>query len=262
MYAGSFLKSWMWTNRCVLATRASAVPGSGMWKPAVRRCFASGPGVLCIAATRKPSPSASHKVANCALHIRAAFFSMALNTGCRSPWLPEMTLSTSLVAVCWSNAADSCFSASSSLWDRSASCFFRLVEDGRARFEIVVRRRRDFVALTRLVGCFMAIPSLAGGIVPAKPSRLEGLAGRIRRRHRAPLSLPSMPPGEALRNPPLPGGSFGTSPNRALVQADRPGPSPGQPFSASSSNPPDYGRSPPRRASVFVAASVRRLTAA
>src|SRR5215813_8837884 len=66
---------------------------------------------------------------NFASHMRKAFSSMVLNTGCSSPGEREMTLSTSEVAVCCSSASKRCPRASSRSRVRASSCFFNSISE-------------------------------------------------------------------------------------------------------------------------------------
>src|SRR5262249_33671840 len=66
-----------------------------------------------------------HKAPKLAWHSRVAFASMASKTGCNLPCEPEMTSSTSDVAVCCSSASARCSRASTSSCLYFSSCCSR-----------------------------------------------------------------------------------------------------------------------------------------
>ena len=86
------------------ATRPSGCPDCGRNNGVLRQYFdIVRSGALYSATRRNASPSRSIRLPNLASQMRVAFSSMALNTGSSSPGELEMTLSTSLVAVCCSS---------------------------------------------------------------------------------------------------------------------------------------------------------------
>ena len=94
----------MCTASFVLSKRVRAAFGPGRIGSRLR-IFASAGGTLCSAATRNASPSHRYSVPNLAPQMRVAFSSIASKTRSSTPGDVEMTLNTSDVAVCCSNAS-------------------------------------------------------------------------------------------------------------------------------------------------------------
>src|SRR3954463_9895821 len=101
-----------------------------------------------------------NRTPNFASHMRKAFSSMVLNTGCRSPGELDMTRSTSSVATCRSKASLSwrCACASGRSRSVALSCTIAAAPARRKRVEILRDARkplngRDFAVLfDHLVG--------------------------------------------------------------------------------------------------------------
>ena len=120
-----------------------------------------------MAPRRKPSPSHRNSMPNLASQMRGAFASMAWNTGSSSPGEPEMTRSTSEVAVCCSSASAACCRAVASVRLASffgSACFCRSahvwrpepralrLRSGRTRLATVRSALRAFARHRHLVG--------------------------------------------------------------------------------------------------------------
>ena len=136
----------------VAATRPRGASGGGRRSPLRLYASTNAGGAFCIATARNPSPSQRKRFPNLASQIRAAFSSIASNTGCSSPSELDMTRSTSEVAVCWSSASARFFCVSASSRVRWSSCFWRLTaEEARRRAAIGSLQRLSFVVLRRRV---------------------------------------------------------------------------------------------------------------
>ena len=95
----------MWSSCFVAATRATGFSGPGRKTGSRCRSSAKAGDALCVAPTRKASPSRSTSTPKLAPHRRVAFSSIARNTGSSAAGELEMTLSISEVAVCCSSAS-------------------------------------------------------------------------------------------------------------------------------------------------------------